>query len=93
MTNVYTFDNSYSQNQSYNICSLNINEIDLSEYISGTNEEKKEIASLFEKSFHEYDVIRLTNHNIASELVYSAKELFWQNLKTKLEFYNNSIIV
>ncbi|CAF4711313.1 unnamed protein product [Rotaria sp. Silwood1] len=86
---VYTFDNHYNQNQCDNICSLNINEIDMSKFISGTNEEKKEIVSLFDKTFHEYGIIRLVNTNITSELIDKAKEFFSLNLETKMKYYVN----
>ncbi|CAF4475796.1 unnamed protein product [Rotaria sp. Silwood2] len=86
---VNTFDNDYNQNQCDNMCSLNINEIDMSKFISGTNEEKKEIALLFDKTFHEYGVIRLINNNITSELMDEAKEFFSLNLDTKLKYYVN----
>ncbi|CAF4034755.1 unnamed protein product, partial [Rotaria sp. Silwood1] len=86
---VYTFDNDYNQNQCDNICSLNINEIDMSKFISGTNDEKKEIVSLFDKTFHEYGIIRLINTNITSELIDKAKEFFSLNLETKMKYYVN----
>ena len=86
---VYTFDNDYNQSQCNNMCSLNINEIDMLKFIRGTNEEKKEIALLFDKTFHEYGVIRLINTNITSELLDKTKEFFSLNLKTKMKYYVN----
>ncbi|CAF2977180.1 unnamed protein product, partial [Rotaria sp. Silwood2] len=53
----YTFDNDYNQNQCVNICSLNINEIDILKFISGTYEERKEIALLFDKTFQEFESV------------------------------------
>ena len=86
---VYTFDNDYNQNQCDDMCLLNINELDMSKFISGTNEEKKEIALLFDKTFHEYGIIRLTNTNITSELMDKSKEFFSLNLETKLKYFVN----
>jgi len=56
--------NGYNQNECDNMYVLNINEIDISKFISDTNKEKKEIALLFDKTFHEYSIIRLINTNI-----------------------------
>ncbi|CAF4972963.1 unnamed protein product, partial [Rotaria sp. Silwood1] len=86
---VHTFDNDNHQNQCDDMCLLNINEIDMSKFISGTNEEKKEIALLFDKTFHEYGIIRLMNTNITSELIDKSKEFFSLNLETKLKYYVN----
>ncbi|CAF0885622.1 unnamed protein product [Rotaria sordida] len=86
---VYTSDNDYNQNQCDDICSIDINEIDMSKFITGTNEEKKEIALLFDKTFHEYGVIRLINNNITSELIDKAKEFFSLNLEAKMKYYIN----
>ncbi|CAF0834535.1 unnamed protein product [Rotaria sordida] len=86
---VYTFDNDNHQNQCDDMCLLNINEIDMSKFISGTNEERKEIALLFDKTFHEYGIIRLINTNITSELIDKSKEFFSLNLETKLKYYIN----
>ncbi|CAF4892587.1 unnamed protein product [Rotaria sp. Silwood1] len=83
----YTFDNDHNQNQCDDMCSLNINEIEMSKFISGTKEEKKEIVLLFEKTFHEYGIIRLINTNIASILMDKTKEFFSLNLETKLKYY------
>ena len=82
-------DNCYNQNQCDNMYVLNINEIDISEFISGTNNEKKEIALLFDKIFHEYSIIRLINTNITSELMDKTKEFFSLNLEIKLKYYVN----
>ncbi|CAF3701199.1 unnamed protein product [Rotaria sp. Silwood1] len=84
-----TFDNDDNQNQCDSICFLNINEIDMSKFISGTYEEKHEIALLFDKTFHEYGVIRLINTNITSDLIDKTKEFFSLSLETKLKYYVN----
>ncbi len=71
------------------MCSLDINEIDVSKFLSGTNEEKKEIALLFDKSFHEYGIIRLLNTNFTSEIIDKIQEFFSLNLETKMKYFVN----
>jgi isopenicillin N synthase-like dioxygenase len=86
---VCTLNNDYNQEQCDNMCSLNLNEIDISKFISGTNEEKKEIALLFDKTFHEYGVIRLVNNSITAELIDKTREFFSLNLETKMKYFVN----
>lgn len=69
---------------------LDINEIDISTFLNGTNEEKREIALLFDKTFHEYGIIRLINTNITSELIDRAKEFFSLDLETKQKYSENA---
>ncbi|CAF0964716.1 unnamed protein product [Adineta steineri] len=84
------FDNEdNNQGQCDNLCSIDVNEIDMSKFISGTSEEKKEIALLFDKTFHEYGLIRLINTNLTSQLIDKAKEFFSLDSEIKMKYYLN----
>ncbi|CAF1432430.1 unnamed protein product [Didymodactylos carnosus] len=85
----------YADQCSQQIClSLNIDEIDMSKYINGTDEDRNEIAILFDKSFHDYGIVRLINHQVSStnELFDKAKEFFSLNLKTKMNYFVDEFI-
>ncbi|CAF1530729.1 unnamed protein product [Rotaria sordida] len=86
---VCTFDTDNNQKQCDSLCSLDINEIDISKFISVTNAEKKEIALLFDKTFHEHGIIRLINTNITSEIIDRTKEFFSLDLEEKMKYYVN----
>jgi isopenicillin N synthase-like dioxygenase len=84
---VNAFVNDPKQDQCDKLCSINLNEIDMSKFIIGTIEDKQEIALLFDKTFHEYGVIRLINNNITSELLAKAERFFSLDFETKMKYY------
>ncbi|CAF1537026.1 unnamed protein product [Didymodactylos carnosus] len=85
----YAVDEYADQCSQQTCLSLNIDEIDISKYINGTDEDRNEIALLFDKSFHNYGIVRLINHQVSStnELFDKAKEFFSLDLKTKMNYF------
>ncbi|CAF1160242.1 unnamed protein product [Adineta ricciae] len=86
LLNAQAFNANHQQDQCDNLCAIEINEIDMSKFLSGTDEEKKHIAALFDRTFHEQGVTRLINNNITSELMAKAKEFFALDLETKMKY-------
>lgn len=86
---VYTLDNDGNQDRCEDLCSFDVNEIDVSKFLTGTIEEKKQIALLFDQAFHQHGAIRLINANITSDIIDKTKEFFTLDVDTKLKYYLN----
>ena len=91
--NLYIFNNHANQDQCEDLFSLNVYETDVSKVISGTNEEKKQIAGLFDQAFHHYGVIRLIKTNLTSDIIDKIKEFFALEKETKRKYYFNGYIM
>ena len=86
LLNAQAFNANHQQDQCNDLCPTEINEIDMSKFLSGTDEDKKHIAVLFDKTFHEQGVIRLINTDITSKLITKSKEFFALDLETKMKY-------
>ena len=85
----YSFNNNAIQDQCDDLFSLDVYEIDISKFVSGTNEEKKQIAGIFDRAFHQYGIIRLINTNLTSEIIDKTKEFFALDKEAKMKYYVN----
>lgn len=86
---VHTEKEDQHQNQCETTCSLDIYEIDLSKFLTGTDDDRKHIALLFDQAFHQHGVVRLINANITSTILDKTKEFFALDTEIKMKYYLN----
>ena len=92
---VSSLENNADQGPCEDLCSFDANEINIVQFLSGTDEEKAQIAELFDRSFHQHGVIRLIHVRITSESIDRSEQFVALDKDTKMKsflkgaFYEN----
>lgn len=84
---VSSSENDADQRQCEDLCSFDVNEIDIGKFLTGTDAEKKQIAGLFDRSFHQHGVIRLINVGITSDIIDRSEQFFALDKDTKMKYF------